>query len=145
MRAMTSEFVVPESSEERRLWTERGLLEVQIGKKEKMMDNTRALLKGGWGVQGRQTLSDEADELEREMWELREEITLVDREIRAAEKDGWKEMDGSKEMEEARTKESKARQKEECFRALVQARMRMEADGRKIDELEGKLREMGGL
>ena len=33
MRAMTSEFVVPESSEERRLWTERGLLEVQIGKK----------------------------------------------------------------------------------------------------------------
>jgi gas vesicle protein len=87
MRAITSELVVPESSEERRLWKERGLLEVQIEKKEKMIDNTRQRLKSEWVVQGKQTLKDEANEIQREVDELREEITLVDREIRVAEKD----------------------------------------------------------
>lgn len=74
-----------------------------------------------------------------EINELRGEISIVDREIRAVEKEG------SNELEGATTKESKARQKEECFRTLVQARMRTEADARTIAELEGKLKEMGGL
>jgi len=139
MKAMTSEFVVPESSEEKRLWKERALLEVRIEKKEKMIGNARARLKAEWGVQGRQELENEANEIKREIDELREEISTVDGEIRAVEKDG------SNELEGATTKESKARQKEECFRTLVQARMRTEADARTIAELEGKLKEMGGL
>lgn len=96
---MTREFVVPESSEETRLWKERALLEVQIEKKEKMTHNTRERLRAGWGVQGRQTLNDEAEEIQREIDELREEITFVDREIRAAEKAGSKELEGVKGME----------------------------------------------
>lgn len=139
MKAMISEFIVPESGEEKRLWKERALLEVQIDKKEKMIGNTRARLKATFGVQGRQELENEADEMKREIDELREEITTVDREIRAVEK----EM--SREAEEAPTKESKARQREECFRMLAQTRMKMEADARTITELEGKLREMGGV
>jgi len=60
MKAMTSEFVVPESSEEKRLWKERVLLEVRIEKKEKMRGNTLARLKTDCGVQGRQELENEA-------------------------------------------------------------------------------------
>lgn len=139
MKAEIGEVGFGESSEERRLWKERGHLERQIEKKEKMLHNTEELFRPGWGVQGRNELIEEANEMRREIQELRQEITLVDREIRAAEKDG------SKELEEATTKESKARQKEECFHALVQTRMRMGADARTISELEDKLREMDGL
>lgn len=103
MRAVTGESIVPESGKEKRLWKERALLEVQI-KKEKMIGNTRARLKADFGVQGRQELENEANEIKREIDKLREEVTTVDREIQAVEK----EM--SKEVEEAATKESKARQ-----------------------------------
>lgn len=137
MRAMTSEFVVPESSEEKRLWKERGLLEVQIEKKEKMIRNTRERLKAGRGVQGRQTLCDEADEIQREIDELREEITFADREIRAAERNG------SKEREGATATESRAREAKECAHELVQARMRMAASVWTVSELEGKLEGLG--
>jgi hypothetical protein len=137
MRAITSELVVPESSEERRLWKERRLLEVQIEKKEKMMDNIRVLLKGGWGVQGQQTLSDEADEMQREIVELREEITLVDREIRAAEKDG------SKGLDEAKALELVAKEAKEYAYALGQARQRLKEEEEKICELEAKLKDVG--
>lgn len=139
MRPMTREFVVPESSEETRLWKERALLEVQIEKKEKMTHNTRERLRAGWGVQGRQTLNDEAEEIQREIDELREEITFVDREIRAAEKAGSKELEGVKGMELT------AREAKECAYALGQARRRMEAEARTISELEEKLREVGKM
>lgn len=136
-RAITSEFVIPESSGERRLWKERRLLEVQIEKKEKMIDNTRALLKGGWEVQGRQTLSEEADEVQGEIKDLREEITLVDREIRAAEKDG------SEEVDEAKALELVAKEAKEYAQALGQARQRLKEEEEKICELEAKLKGVG--
>jgi hypothetical protein len=36
-----------------------------------MIHNTRQRLKSGWGVQGKQTLNDEANETQREIEELR--------------------------------------------------------------------------
>lgn len=142
MRAMTREFVVPESGEETRLWKERALLEVQIEKKEKMIHNTRERLRVGWGVQGRQVLNDEAEEMQREINELREEITLVDREIRATERDD------SKELEEAKATDLTSREAREAkgyAYALGEARKRMEAEARTISELERKLKEVGKM
>jgi hypothetical protein len=132
-RAITSEFVVPESSEERRLWKERGLLEVQIEKKEKMIDNTRQRLRSGWGVQGKQTLNDEADEIQREIEELREEITLVDREIRVAERERCVEG-----PEEAKAIELAAKEAKEFAQASEQARQRKKEAEETIWELEWK-------
>jgi hypothetical protein len=135
-RAITSESTVPESSEERRLWKKRGLLEVQIEKKEKMIDNTRQRLKSEWVVQGKQTLKDEADEIQREIDELREEITLVDREIRAAEKDAC--VEGS---EEAKAIELAAKEAKEFAYALEQARQRKKEAEQTISEFEARVKE----
>lgn len=75
LKPRMSEFVVAESSKERRLWKERGLLEVQIEKKGKMLHNTKELLKSKGGVQGWTELMEEANEMGRDIDELREEIT----------------------------------------------------------------------
>jgi prefoldin subunit 5 len=68
-------------------------------------------------VQGKQTLKDEADEIQREIEELREEITSVDREIRVAEREAC-----VKGPEEAKAIELAAKEAKEFAQALEQAR-----------------------
>lgn len=72
-----------------------------------MIQNTRARLKSRWTFGEEQTLSDEAEEIQREMGDIREEITEVDGRIWRVEREGigWREKE-AKAMELA-AKEAK--------------------------------------
>lgn len=87
MWAEINEVVMVETLEEKRLWKERAGLEKRVERKEKMIQNTRARVKSGWVIGEEQTLHDEAEEIQREVDDIREEITVVDRRIRRAERD----------------------------------------------------------
>jgi hypothetical protein len=128
-RAVTSESTVPESSEERRLWKERAARGADREEGKDDRQHATAVEVGMGSVR-------EANEIQREVDELREEITLVDREIRVAEKDACiKGSEGAKAIELA------AKEAKEFAYALEQARQRKKEAEQTISELEAKVKE----
>jgi predicted nucleic acid-binding Zn-ribbon protein len=129
--------VIAESLEEKQLWRERAQLEKKVERKEKIIQNTRVRLKSGWTFGEEQTLSDEAEEIQREMNDIREEITAVDRRIRRVEREGL----GSGERE-AKAIELAAKEAKEFACGLEEARQRKKEAEETISELEAKLKEV---
>lgn len=136
MWAEINEVVMAETLEEKQLWKERARLEKRVERKEKMIQNTRARVKSGWVIGEEQTLHDEAEEIQREVDDIREEITVVDRRIRRAERDGL----GSDEKE-AKAIELAAKEAKEDAYGLEQARQKKKEAEETIEELETKLKE----
>lgn len=143
MWAEINEVLIPETLEEKQLWHERAVVEKKIERKEKMIHNAKERLKSGW-VPQEQRLNDEMDEIQAEIDWAREEMTGLDRRIRAAEKSG--EENGSEwEKWEAKAKYVAAKQAKRYSQALGQARKRRDEEERRISELEAKLKSVGGM
>lgn len=145
MKAASRETIIPESSEEKRLWMERGRLEQGIERKEKVIHNAQErLLKARWlWKDDRPVLESVVATTRIEIDKLREDITAVDEEIRAGELSEWKE--AIRNDEEAKAMEAAAREAKEISHALGEARQRMKVEAQNISELEAKLKRVGAV
>jgi hypothetical protein len=132
--------VLQESEEEKLLWEKRTLLEKKIEKKMKMIHNGQERLDNGGRIDVFERVEEEIGMMQEEISGIRDEIALVDRKIRAAERREFGET-----KQEAMVNDLVAQEAKEYADALGQSRQRMEAEIRTMRDLDRKLKEVGKI
>ena len=127
-------------NEEKLLWEKRASLETKIEKREKMLQNANERLNCRWVLDDFEQVGDEVSEMEAEVRDIREEMSLLDREIRAKEREGLEE-------EERVSKATKIAEEEAKMYtlALEEAKQKEGEMAGTIRKIEAKLREMGKM